>query len=326
MSGSSPAYDQRLRGNVGLELGAVLVVNRSMAIAATDKPRSAARRRKLRFTVAAVACVVLIVMYAGQAYWLVRWEVAHRLAAELPGRVTFRDISISEPSGIAYHQQRQSILVVSDNGLMVEFDLDCKKRHSWEISGDLEGISLHPGGSIAYVADEDDGSIIEFDLDSGTEIRRTRIDFNSHPDFAGGVNGNQGLEGLAVYPAQGDDGRPVLAGIIENDPPRWIKLAFNENANCWHIERSVNVGMTRVAGITFDEVSSRWIVVSSKERTARCVDLSGRVSDDVRLPGRQAEGICILPDGRTILVHESDGISIIDGLSDWIRSADRFSP
>ena len=111
-----------------------------MATAPRERP-AAARRRKLWLTVGAIAIVVLIAMCAGQVYWLVRWEVSHRLAAKLPGPVTFRDISIPEPSGVAYHEQRHSILVVSDNGLMSEFDLDYKKLRSWEIGGDLEGIS-----------------------------------------------------------------------------------------------------------------------------------------------------------------------------------------
>ena len=111
----------------------------------------------------------------------------------------------------------------------------------------------------------------------------------------------------------------------KNSPPRWIEIAFDEIANRWRIEKSLDVGMTRLAGITFDKASSRWIVLSSKERTARCVDSAGRVSDAIRLPGQLTEGMCILPDGRTIVVHDSGGISIVEGLDDWIRSADRFS-
>ena len=294
-----------------------------MAKSQTDS-RPARRRRKPWIVVTALVGLVLLVKYAGQAFWHIRWEVAHRLAAELPGQVTSRDIEASEPSGVAYHPQRNSILVASDAGFLVEFDLDFRKLRSWRVKGDLEGIALHPDGSIAYIADEDNGAIIEFDLNSEIEIRRTPIDFDSDPDFAGQGSGNEGLEGLAFCPAHLDHGPPVLVGIIERDPPRWIELAFDQNADRWRIVRSLDVKMTRLNGIEFDDVSNRWIVVSSKERTARCVDLTGHVSDAVRLPGRLPEGICILPDGRSILVHDSGGVTVVPDLSRWIRSPDRF--
>ncbi len=73
-----------------------------------------------------------------------------------------------EPSGAVWHPLRQRLITVDDSGLVAEIDPLGGVVQTWDVGGDLEGITVvDPSDGLIYLAVENPDGILEFDLDSG---------------------------------------------------------------------------------------------------------------------------------------------------------------
>ena len=98
-----------------------------------------------------------------------------------------------ETSGAVWHPNRNSVVVVSDGGLVAELPAGGGPAHVWSLPGDLEAITLGDSPtSRVYVGVENPDSIVEFDLATGAP---TGAQWNLTPWMTGPVN--DGLEALA---------------------------------------------------------------------------------------------------------------------------------
>ena len=238
---------------------------------------------------------------------------------------TFVDIPVREPSGVAYHPRRKTLFVVCDQGEFVEMELDYTVLQRVRLRGDLEGIAIHPVTGTLYIASESAGAIYEYGLEERRVLRTLAVDFASHPDFAGGVGRNKGLEGVAV--TEVEDQLYRLYAVVQATPARLVALSADLSIptirqarrriigqplaepirTSIQIVASHDLGLKRMSGVTFDPLSRMLVVISAGEGLARSCDLSGRVHRSVKIPGRKPEGVCFLPDGTAILAQDTGG-------------------
>ena len=230
-------------------------------------------------------------------------------------------VPVGEPSGLAFHEKRGTILLVDDEGTLVELDLDLKEKNRWKITGDLEGIAVHPDTGTVFMASEREGTILEFDLDLGKVVRTIALALGSHPEFQEDRDPNRGVEGLAFVP--GGDGN-ILYAVHEKAPARLVrfvgkftaeesKLAREADAKgsptpyFAAVEKGWDVGLRTMNDLCYDVATKTFLVTGAKEKTIRVLDASAKVLRSFDLPGPYPEGFCLLPNGDALVVHDSGG-------------------
>jgi len=229
-------------------------------------------------------------------------------------------VKMREPSGLAWHPLRQSLLVISDEGQLVEFDKDFEVKKRFRLYGDLESVAVQPETGAVFIGDEGNGAVLEYDLERERVVRVMTIDFGSQEDFAEGIRDNQGLEGLTVVRVD-DDYR--LVGVVERNPARLILLDADVSGESRarvnkaaaadrheplresvRITRSVDVGLLRISGVTAHPDGKSIVMIAVGEQLIRQCDLSGNVMASLTSPGSKPEGIGFLPDGRAVVAHD----------------------
>jgi len=287
---------------------------------------------KQRTVVIASAGGFLLLLLCVDLLWpRVIGALHHYQAGPLPVPAKFVHIPVLEPSGAAYHTERGTLLVISDEGQLVEMDREFKVLQTHDIPGDPEGVSVHPGTGTVFVAVEYDNAIVEYDLDERRVLRTLVVDLNSHDDFKGKTHENMGFEGVAVV-SEGDDVYRLFA-VIEARPARLVVLSADvsiqatararrdsvaapfvgvkENVN---VVASYDVGLTRISDVAFDVETQQMLVIASGARTLTMTDLNGRPLRSIRLPGRKPEGFCFLPNGDAVIAEDTGGVFLCDGL------------
>jgi uncharacterized protein YjiK len=228
---------------------------------------------------------------------------------------------VKEPSGLAFHAQRNTIMLVDDEGTLVELDLDLKEKNRWKVPGDLEGVAVHPDNGHVLVAAERQATVIEYELNKGAEVNRYTLAFASHPEFQSTRDPNAGMEGIALV-GNGDNLATYL--VIEAAPARLVKLAaklaaslgdqaisvdqkgqIRPTARMALIEKGWDTGFATLNELVYDEMTKTFLVVCAKEKKLGVLDTSGKLQRTLDLPGPYPEGFCFLPNGDALVVHDS---------------------
>ncbi|MEK7132118.1 MAG: SdiA-regulated domain-containing protein [Patescibacteria group bacterium] len=99
-----------------------------------------------------------------------------------------------EPSGVIYHPDRNSYIVVSDEGDIAELAPDGAVLHSWSLgaSYDLEDVTIGLAPNLVYLAEENTSRAYAFNLTTGT-LTGWYTDFSAYITEVGGINGMEGL-------------------------------------------------------------------------------------------------------------------------------------
>jgi len=212
---------------------------------------------------------------------------------------------------------------------MIELDLDLNEKNRWSISGDLEGISVHPLTGTIFLASERNSALIEFDLEKGREIRRFIVALGSHPEFLEDRNPDKGIEGVALT-AIGD--KVAIYVVNEVSPPRFLRLAVSLSltidAELHHnepatslvpvekyamIEKGWDLGTRSLNDLAFDSNAQMFLATSARDKSLQVVDSTGKVLRSFELPGPDPTGFCFLPNGDALIVHVSGGAQLIPG-------------
>lgn len=103
--------------------------------------------------------------------------------------------SAIEPSGLAWHEGRNQLIGVGNEGHLFAFNTDGSNVSLWQVGGDLEDVAVaDPTSDYVYLANED-GWIYKFNLSTGAIAQswdvRTWL-----PEVACGTSSNCGMEGL----------------------------------------------------------------------------------------------------------------------------------
>ena len=241
------------------------------------------------------------------------------------------------PSGLVFHEKRNSLLLVDNGGTLIELDIDLKEKKRWSISGDLEGIAVHPVTGTILVASERNSALIEFDLEKGKELRRFIVALGSHPEFLEDRNPDKGIEGVALT-ATGD--KVAIYVVSEVSPPRLLRLAVSLSltidAELHHnepatslvpvekyamIEKGWDLGTRSLNDLAFDITSQTFLATSARDKSLQVIDSTGKVLRSFELPGPDPSGFCFLPNGDALVVHVSGGGQLLPGFRELVFPA-----
>ena len=291
------------------------------------------RRRTWTVLAALIAVIVAVVVHK---YPRIRWMISHYQANPLPVHSAFVRIPVEGPSGIVFHAKRRTLIAVSDKGQLVEMDDQFNVLQRLVVPGDLEGLSVHPETGTLFIVSESSNSVFEYDLDEHQRIRTLYIDFKSHPELAGGLNWNKGLEGVAVVTTASGD--YCLFVAVEAYPARvlWLSADVSPNATAKarefctmgstaglrqtvEVREVYDVGLTRISDIAFDVESGLLLIVSAGERVLTIADPTGRTFRSFRLPGKKPEGICLLTSGDALVVDDLGGAWVLEHASGLLK-------
>lgn len=302
---------------------------------------------------AAIKVIIgLVVVFVGARYvaWhfkQARWNRIHERAEPLLNSAEEITLAIPEPSGVAYHPLRKTLIFASDQGVLFETDLAFKVLSRHVITGDLEGVAVHPASGRVFIASESAKAILEYDLDQRRVTRTIGIDFASHPDFSTELERNKGLEGVTIV--ESADGGLALYAVVEDRPARLIQLdadierrdppleidaegaagpmaeagleaSLKTTLETQRIVNSFDLDVGRLSGLTYDRELDRVLAISSKARVLLVCTTAGRVVRTLRLPGKKLEGLCLLPNGDAIVTQDSGGGWVIKNLRDTLKT------
>lgn len=274
------------------------------------------KKRTRSIAMAAVAGGLLIAVGAWELHAIgLRRE--HNRAEPLPVPARFVKVDVVEPSGVTYHPQRGTLLIVSDEGGIAELNDDFEVINRFPLPGDLEGIAVDPSTAMVWVAAEDEGVVYLYDLSKRRVHRKYQVDFSSHADFAKGLRWNSGLEGVTVLSHPGK--RDRILAVVEAHPARLIELAITPESPTGDdvsvaIESAKDVGLRRLSDVLFEPVTGLLLFTSAGSRTLSLCTTAGDVIRTFQLPGRKPEGLCFLPNGDGIVVQDTGGLWVCKAL------------
>jgi uncharacterized protein YjiK len=233
---------------------------------------------------------------------------AHRLA--VPG--------VAEPSGIAFHPTLEKWFVVGDEGTLAELDADGRVLRVDPVRGNLEGLTVHGPSGALLLLDERAAEIVVWDPLAHREQRRIRLD-------RGGLLGrlpgdaNSGFEGVA-FREQASGGTLYL--LHQRAPALMVVASFDlgrigETLGAEAVTaRWPMAGRGDLTDVSFTtDLGGRLLVLADKkDRLVVLEPDAGQVVAELKVPGRQQEGVSLGPDGALWLADDQDkSVLRIDG-------------
>lgn len=198
-----------------------------------------------------------------------------------------------EPSGCVWHPRLQQLFLVSDDGHLARVEANGTGLVSWNVNGDLEGITIADANSnLIYIGNENPDSIIEFNF-STSQVKRT---FDLTFKMTG--DANLGLEGLAFVPSATDpEGGQFWAGhqgegkIYVFSCP--IRTSTTSTAVTFIKTITPVPGRTDLSDITYDAASDTIFLLYDADNRITQVNKNGIVMNEWVCPGTNQEGLAL---------------------------------
>ncbi len=221
---------------------------------------------------------------------------------------------LTEPSGIAYHRQRDTLFAVSDDGVIAEFKRDGTPVARYRIGGDLEAVTIVPETGLVYVAVEGDDVILEFDPVGGEVTRRFPINrtFNGDPNFLKKQTDefDNGIESMTFVPDPdhpeggtfyvGNQWNPSM--IMEVLVPLKSSRVLEEEAR---IIRVLPFKMDDPAAMYYDPEKRLLNVVSDADNILVEITLDGKLVRQYAFVGNDQEGVCADDEGFLYITQDT---------------------
>ncbi len=221
---------------------------------------------------------------------------------------------LTEPSGIAYHRQRDTLFAVSDDGVIAEFKRDGTPVARYRIGGDLEAVTIVPETGLVYVAVEGDDVILEFDPVGGEVTRRFPINrtFNGDPNFLKKQTDefDNGIESMTFVPDPNHpEGGTFYVGnqwnpsvIMEVLVPLKSSRVLEEEAR---IIRVLPFKMDDPAAMYYDPEKRLLNVVSDADNILVEITLDGKLVRQYAFVGNDQEGVCVDDEGFLYITQDT---------------------
>jgi len=188
-----------------------------------------------------------------------------------------------EPSGAVWHPVRQKLVVVGDSGRVSELGPYGGDVTTWEVEGDLEGITIaDPEDGLVYLAVEQPDGILEFDLTTGA---LTGNQWDLTPWLQG--PNNHGLEALTHV-----DGH-FYAGLQE-DGNIFIFDLLGDGA-VQHLDTiAPHAGRDDISGLHYDPCTGILYAIHDSHDVIVEMTADGSFLREYDLAGDSQEGIALI--------------------------------
>lgn len=228
---------------------------------------------------------------------------------------------VEEPSGICFHDARETLFVADDTGVVCELRTDGSVVRQRRVrKADVEGITHDPASGLLYLAIEGDDTILEVHPDSLEPIR----EFTLPRIYLGRTvlkEGGSGIEGITFVPDQDhpqggtffvanqSDKRKAtskeLSAVFEVEVPLREQTGPKATAK---ILRLFRPGVVDLSGLHYDAKADRLIVISDDENRILAFSRTGDLLGTWALPGQDQEGVAIDADGVLYIAQDSGGV------------------
>ncbi|MDP8223162.1 MAG: SdiA-regulated domain-containing protein [Candidatus Lernaella stagnicola] len=240
-----------------------------------------------------------------------------------------RTAHFTEPSGIVYHRERDTLFVIGDEGDIAELTREGKflQRKILDASRDLEGITYDPATGLLYVAVEDREEILEVKPDGFAITRQFDVERKFDGKLILHKNDNMGFESITFVP---DDTHPEGGsfflgnqsfGINDEENPSVIievELPLKSNTDrrgTVPIKRYFSIGIRDLSALHYDRKTRHLLVVSDASNTFFEVSTAGQIVSYWAFPGADQEGITLDDEDFMYIAQDSGGILKIK----WLR-------
>ncbi|PIR25275.1 MAG: hypothetical protein COX62_07430 [Deltaproteobacteria bacterium CG_4_10_14_0_2_um_filter_43_8] len=201
-----------------------------------------------------------------------------------------------EPSGADWHSRLKKVFGVHDNGFLFSMNKDGNDVTTWNVGGDLEGITIpNPDSDFIYLGREFPAAILEFNIVSGTVTRTFSLGgAGGFPESSG-----QGLEALTFVEKEGNpEGGEFWAGSQSNGKVYVYTLPIASSSNSTtvtHIATLTPVpGRADLAGLDYSSEFDVVYVTYDGANKLNIVDPdNGSVYFERALPQTDQEGIAV---------------------------------
>ncbi len=203
------------------------------------------------------------------------------------------DLDVTEPSGLAFGPDKQTLLTVSDNTNKV-YEMDLQGNTIRELDyegGDLEGVTYCSDRNMIAVVEERKREIVFLDYEEGNETGRFAIQ-------TGGNTENKGLEGISFNPGNN------AFYILNEDLPGEL-IIWNEQFGI--IDKTELHFAGDYSGINVDvENALLWIVSDESQMLYKC-DYNAGVMKEYGLDRTKYEGVVVdTENNRVYLVNDAE--------------------
>ncbi len=189
------------------------------------------------------------------------------------------NLSISEPSGIAYNSKNNTLMIVSDaNSDIYETNLTGNVlRTISTTSSDMEGITLSQNCDTIFVVEEKNKLVTAYLL-SGARLNSFLVDVS--------VNSNHALEGITRNNSNGHL-------IVLNEKQPSMLLEFDGTTEIWRKELNYS---TDISDVFYEQQSDLFWIVSDESQKIMKLAYNTNLISEWKIPIKQAEGITIVKD------------------------------
>lgn len=195
---------------------------------------------------------------------------------------------LSEPSGITFNPQSNTLFVVSDTiNTIYEVNLSGELINSFPVyAEDLEGICFSAKYDTFYVVEEKKKLITSFDL-NGSKL------FSFSVDVA--TSDNSALEGITINKLSN------TLYIINEKDPRMI-LAYAGSTELW---RKMIDYTSDISDIYFEEPENCFWVISDESSRILKLNINAALINQWEIPFTKGEGITVVND-KLYVVNDSN--------------------
>ncbi len=211
---------------------------------------------------------------------------------------------IREPSGVAYHEPRDTLFVVGDEGQLAELARNGELRRLVEIGGDLEGITVDAERDLLYLLDEEAATIVVVRV---SDLAVTEV-IALAPILAGAGLGRgklQGLEGIAYQPGA----EPFRLWIAhQHSPALLLRCRLGAGDDRIALEAVVQAPTEEISDLSVDPRTGMLLLASDREKSLFLVTATGLIIERRELGGADPEGVALLPDNTLIVADDNGGV------------------
>ena len=260
------------------------------------EPRRLKRSSVLKFWFG----MAVIAAFIAARILLPNGDTAERRNLDLEGRIL-------EPSGLSWHPQQGTLIVVGDEGQVAELTLQGDLVREKQLGGDFEGVATDPDRRILYVVDE---KSLELSLLNWANFEEVgRLDLRPIIEDAGlSFNQEDSFEGIAYQSAPGSNTPGTLWLGYQYNPVAILRVDVEGTPPVLTFRDMHEVALKEISSLCIDPSSGQLVAVDDSQDLMAGLSERGEVLWSQAIGGTDQEGVVVLPDGSYCIADDLGGV------------------